>query len=103
MLKNFSIPFHSSGIKGELATPTGVAILANLVDEYGLELPVMEMDNAGRGAGTFKLQDRPNFLTLTLARVLGSRGGEGGECVKVLETNVDDVSGEVLGYTLERL
>ncbi len=30
-------------------------------------------------------------------------GGEGGECVKVLETNVDDVSGEVLGYTLERL
>jgi pyridinium-3,5-bisthiocarboxylic acid mononucleotide nickel chelatase len=104
MLKNFGIPFHSSGIKGELATPTGIAILANLVDEYGLELPVMEIDNTGRGAGTFKLPDRPNFLTLTLARVsgMGARG-EGGECVKVLETNVDDVSGEVLGYTLERL
>ncbi len=102
MLKNFGIPFHSSGVEGELATPTGIAILANLADEYGLEFPVVEIENTGMGAGTFKLGDRPNFLTFTLARVLGTRD-EGGEYVRVMETNVDDVSGEVLGYTLERL
>ncbi len=97
ILRKFKIPFRFSG-KGELATPTGVALLANLVDSYESELPVMQIDAAGIGAGSFNLPD-PNILRIMKC----SQGKLQKEFVSVLETSLDDVSGEVLGYALERL
>lgn len=97
ILRKFKIPFRLSG-KGELATPTGVALLANLVDSYESELPVMQIDAAGIGAGSFNLPN-PNILRIMKC----SQSKLQKEFVSVLETSLDDVSGEVLGYTLERL
>ncbi|MDI6654304.1 MAG: LarC family nickel insertion protein, partial [Candidatus Hydrothermarchaeota archaeon] len=97
ILKKFKIPLKFSG-KGELATPTGVALLANLADSYELELPVMRIDAVGIGAGSFNLPN-PNIL-----RIMKCKHEElPKEFVSVLETSLDDASGEVLGYTLERL
>ena len=97
ILKKFKIPFKFSG-KGELATPTGVALLANLADSYESESPVMRIDAVGIGAGSFNLPN-PNIL-----RILKCKHEElPKEFVSVLETSLDDASGEVLGYTLERL
>ncbi|MEE9564842.1 MAG: nickel pincer cofactor biosynthesis protein LarC [Candidatus Hydrothermarchaeaceae archaeon] len=95
ILRRFKIPFYFSKEEGELATPTGVALLANLVK---FEEPRnFEVETIGAGAGFFDLE-MANVLRLMIGK---SRPHE--ESVSVLETNVDDVSGEVLGYTLERL
>lgn len=95
ILRKFKIPFYFSKEEKELATPTGVAILANLVK---FEEPYnFEVETIGTGAGSFELE-MPNVLRLMIGKL---RPRE--ESISMLETNVDDVSGEVLGYTLERL
>lgn len=97
ILKKFKIPFIFSG-KGELATPTGVALLANLADSYELEPSAMRIDAIGTGAGSFNLPN--NILRIMKCSSLNKLPKE---FVSVLETSLDDVSGEVLGYALERL
>ncbi|MEE8167386.1 MAG: nickel pincer cofactor biosynthesis protein LarC [Candidatus Hydrothermarchaeales archaeon] len=94
ILRKFEIPFHMSG-EGELATPTGIAILANLATFS--ELPPAKITAVGVGAGTKDI-GMPNVL-----RILLCETGLPTEAVSVLETSIDDVSGEVLGYTLEKL
>lgn len=95
ILKKFKIPFYFSKEEKELATPTGVAILANLVK---FEEPAnFEIETIGTGAGSFDLE-MPNMLRLMIGKLLPRE-----DSISMLETNVDDVSGEVLGYTLERL
>lgn len=95
LLKKFKIPFYFSSEEKELATPTGVALLANLVK---FEEPTnFEIETIGTGAGSFDLE-MPNMLRLMIGKLLPLE-----DSISMLETNVDDVSGEVLGYTLERL
>lgn len=95
ILKEFKIPFYFSEEEFELATPTGVALLANLVK---FEEPAnFEVETIGTGAGGFDLKN-PNVLRVMIGKIQPQD-----ESVSMLETNVDDVSGEVLGYTLERL
>lgn len=95
MFKRYKIPFKMSHAGRELATPTGVALLANLAAFE--EPPVFKLKASGAGAGSFELPF-PNVLRLMLGEVQNEK-----EKISVLETNVDDVSGEVLGYALERL
>lgn len=95
ILKRFKIPFCFSEDEKELATPTGIALLANLAT---FDSPKnLKIDTIGSGAGSFDLK-MPNVLRLMIGK---SKQGE--ESISSLKTNVDDVSGEVLGYTLERL
>ena len=95
ILKKFKIPFYFSKEEKELATPTGVALLANLVK---FEEPTnFEIETIGTGAGSFDLE-MSNMLRLMIGKLLPLE-----DSISMLETNVDDVSGEVLGYTLERL
>jgi uncharacterized protein (TIGR00299 family) protein len=95
ILRKFKIPFYFSEDEFELATPTGVALLANMVE---FEEPGnFEVEATGTGAGGFDLKN-PNVLRVMVGKL---RPHE--DSVSMLETNVDDVSGEVLGYTLERL
>lgn len=94
LMRKFKIPFCFSNETAELATPTGVAILANLAE---FDAPRnFEVETIGIGAGSFDLK-MPNVLRLMIGKARRE------ESVSMLETNVDDVSGEVLGYTLERL
>ncbi len=84
----------------ELTTPTGAAILAANVSEYG-PLPAMRILGVGHGAGTRELSDRPNLLrvvagteraTVHRAPVELAETGDGGEHCVVLETNIDDMN-----------
>ncbi|MBX7105311.1 MAG: nickel pincer cofactor biosynthesis protein LarC [Gemmataceae bacterium] len=92
------VPLASSPIAGELTTPTGAAILTTLVDEW-TESPAMTIAKIGVGAGTKEFPGLPNVLRV----FVGEAAGAGQDAVWVLETNLDDVTGETLGYAQERL
>lgn len=64
ILKEEKIPFYSSGIKKELVTPTGAAIVAGIVDEFG-DMPSMEAKAIGYGAGTRDLEI-PNMVRMVV-------------------------------------
>ena len=83
----------------ELATPTGACMLASLAKSPASHYPRMAITAVGYGAGTRDLEGVANVLKL----VRGARDELGHDTVKVLETNVDDVPGEVLGSMVERL
>jgi uncharacterized protein (TIGR00299 family) protein len=97
--KNFA--FHGGPIESELATPTGVAILVNLADEVARFYPPIVPLKVGYGAGTKDFAEFPAVLRITLGNLADQ--GLVGEDIVVLDTSVDDVTGEVLGYTIDRL
>jgi len=123
MLQGSNIPLISENINTELITPTGMAIIKSLSEDYG-QMPKMTIDRVGYGAGkreTGRLNslrvvlgnlvtdDIDNNITKTeiakevdkTADTFKSRN-EGDEII-VLETNIDDSTPEILGYTMERL
>jgi pyridinium-3,5-bisthiocarboxylic acid mononucleotide nickel chelatase len=101
ILQSRNFPFQGGPIEAELATPTGVSILVNLVDEVTHFYPAMAPLKVGYGAGTKEFVQMPAVLRFTLGDSLDN--GLVKEEIAVLETNVDDASGEVLGYTLDKL
>ena len=86
--------------EGELLTPTGALILASFVDEFG-PAPAMRASAHGYGLGRRVLGSRPNAARLTRGQPVDVAGV--GSEVAVLETQVDDVTGELLGHVVERL
>jgi pyridinium-3,5-bisthiocarboxylic acid mononucleotide nickel chelatase len=101
ILQSKNFPFHGGPIEAELATPTGAAILVNLADEVSRFYPAIVPLKVGYGAGTKEFKEMPAVLRLTLGESaeLGTLGDE----IAVLETNIDDVTGEVLGYAIDKL
>lgn len=98
------IPLASCSVPAELTTPTGAAIAATLVDQFG-PLPPMQIETIGYGAGTRDLEDRPNVLRLMVGQVADPALAAPIERdqVRILETNLDDVPGEWIAYCKERL
>ena len=92
ILRAKNIPFFKRH-RGELATPTGIAILSCLVEEFSEELPIARILSIGRGAGRAELGSAPNVLQLYLCESSALEK----EQISLLETSIDDVSGEVLG------
>ena len=86
----------------ELVTPTGAAIISELADSFGT-MPVMTIDKIGWGAGT-KILKIPNLLKVTLGyqETVSDNYTEQDE-IMVLETNLDDCTGEMLGAAMESL
>ena len=82
--------------EAELVTPTGAAIAATVVEEWG-GLPPLTLERVGYGAGTKELTDRPNVV-----RVLLGTAATGTTQVVVLETNLDDLSPELVPDAIER-
>jgi uncharacterized protein (TIGR00299 family) protein len=100
ILKSKGYPFKGGPVEGELATPTGVALLVNIVDEVTEILPLIKPIKVGYGAGFKELPETPNVLRL----IYGEQKTQYiQEDVYVLETNIDDVQGEVLGHVIEKL
>lgn len=99
------IPIYSTEIEGELITPTGAAIISTVCDEFGA-IPEMQIEKIGYGAGTREYQDFPNVLRLMLG--VGSfNTKEKGQRTKdenliLIETNLDDISPQILGFVMER-
>jgi len=94
------IPLAESSIRCELTTPTGAAILAALADGFG-PVPAMTIEQIGCGAGQRDLDEQPNLLRLLVGRTTST--GAAADRVCVLETNLDDISGEMIGYCTTRL
>src|SRR5262249_33628688 len=82
---------------------TGAAILTTIVQEW-IEQPVMTIERIGHGAGRREFVEQPNLLRLFVgtAPEPDSCGAEVDQ-VWVLETNLDDLPAEVIGYCYERL
>jgi uncharacterized protein (DUF111 family) len=95
LAKGFEIRY--SRIARELTTPTGAAIVTTLAGASGPP-PSMVLDAVGYGLGRESGGDLPNALRLMLGRAEGS----GLEEVVLLETNLDDLTGEATGYLLEK-
>src|SRR5688572_12168042 len=96
------VPLASFECEGELTTPTGAAIVAALVNEFG-PVPAMTVERIGYGAGQKDFK-HPNLLRLLMGdSAKPASGGMEGDTITLLETNLDDATGESIGYCIERL
>jgi uncharacterized protein (TIGR00299 family) protein len=110
------IPLATLDVEGELTTPTGAAIVAALADDFG-PLAAMTVDRIGYGAGQ-KDFPQANILRLLIGESVSS--GEVGltagqsnsqrplhpphiESITLLETNLDNATGETMGHAVESL
>jgi uncharacterized protein (TIGR00299 family) protein len=93
------IPLVDVPIEAELTTPTGAAILKTVVDRFG-PLPEMSIQSIGYGAGTKDFGERANLLRLFVGT---AETRAESDCVILLETNLDDVSPEIIGFAKRRL
>ena len=101
ILRDYDIPFKGGPVEKELVTPTGISILANLVTEFITVYPAMTINTEGYGAGKYEFHGIPNVTRVIVGDSIRRKFYED-EIIK-LETNVDDVTGEVLGYTMNKL
>ena len=89
-------PIYGGGVKGELCTPTGAALLKHFATEFG-EMPVMRVSTIGYGMG------KKDFKTANCVRALWGETEERNDAVLELSCNVDDMTGEEMGFAMERL
>ena len=99
IFKNSYLKIKGNDANDELTTPTGACILANLTNTCMDYYPTMKIDSIGYGAGQKDFQNFSNVLKL----VRGSTNNLESDSVKILETNVDDISGEILGNLIEKI
>jgi pyridinium-3,5-bisthiocarboxylic acid mononucleotide nickel chelatase len=92
------IPLADFQVKGELTTPTGAGFLKALASEYG-QIPPLSIVKIGYGAGK-KDFDHPNVLRAFLFRETPEAVRE---TIKVLECQLDDITGEALGYAMTKI
>ena len=97
--KNFAI--KGGPVESELATPTGASIIVNLADEVSRFYPEMAPLKVGYGAGGKEFSEIPNVLRITVGKPV--ENGLVKDQIAVLETNIDDVSGEIVGHVVDRL
>jgi uncharacterized protein (TIGR00299 family) protein len=93
------IPIAPSSVEAELTTPTGAAIAAAAASDFG-PLPAMRIERIGCGAGSRDLDEQANIARLLVGVTEDSIGSDQ---VWMLETNLDDMSGELIGHATSRL
>jgi uncharacterized protein (TIGR00299 family) protein len=98
------VPLAECAIAMELTTPTGAAIVAGLADAFG-PLPSMTIRKIGYGAGSCDLTQQANILRLVVGETIDASADNAAvvEQVCLLETNIDDAPGELIGYCIDRL
>jgi hypothetical protein len=101
LLAAAEIPMLPEG-EGELTTPTGAAILAAVVDDFG-PLPPLRLRAIGYGAGTKELRDRANVLRVTLGEPIGVVDAPAAGDIVLVEANVDDMSPQLIGPLFDAL
>ena len=90
------VPIYGGSISGELCTPTGAALLKHFVDSFG-DMPVMKVSAIGYGMG------KKDFPRANCVRAMLGTTQEQGETVAELCCNVDDMTGEAIGFAMEQL
>ena len=96
-------PFYSTDIVGELVTPTGAAIITTVCADYG-PIPRLKLEHTGYGAGTREYQKFPNALRVLVGEEEKGSGKaivEADERLWMIETNMDDISPQILGHVME--
>lgn len=97
IVQAYGLSLHLTGIEGELVTPTGAAIVAAI--QTSDKLPEkFTIQKIGIGAGK-RQYERPSLLR---AMLISSREAQE-DCIYKLESNIDDCTGETLGYVMQRL
>jgi uncharacterized protein (TIGR00299 family) protein len=94
------VPLAPLGVEGELTTPTGAAIVAALADEFG-PLPAMTIERIGYGAGQ-KDFPQPNLLRILVGTTTQTSSPQI-DSIVLLETNLDNATGESIGHAVDRL
>jgi uncharacterized protein (TIGR00299 family) protein len=97
LMAMIAAPVRASAAPGELVTPTGAAIVTTLA---AFERPEMTVERVGYGAGTRDPEGRPNVLRLWLG---ASPDGRGTRAMLLIETNIDDMTPEMLAYVQAKL
>ncbi len=99
------VPIYSSGVEGELVTPTGAAIVSTIASGYG-PFPSFKFGRIGYGAGAKEFAGHPNvarlFVGEKLEAVKAEAGQPGDELVSILEANLDDMSPQLYGYFVDQ-
>ena len=90
------VPIYGGRIRGELCTPTGAALLRHFANEFG-DMPVMTVSAIGYGMGN------KDFEEANCVRVMIGETGRGTDEIIELDCNIDDMTGEELGYAFEKL
>ncbi|WP_407432142.1 nickel pincer cofactor biosynthesis protein LarC [Methanobrevibacter sp.] len=89
--------FKGGPVSSELATPTGCAIYAELCDEINEFIPLIQSDKVAYGAGS-KDFDHPNVLRIIQTKTINEN-----DKIDVIETNIDHLTGEEIGYLFDLL
>ena len=89
-------PIYGGGVRGELCTPTGAALLKHFATRFG-DMPAMALEKTGYGMGA-KDFERANCLRAMLGET-----AEGGETACELRCNLDDMTGEEIAFAAEAL
>ena len=100
IFKDSEIIIQGGSVTEELTTPTGASILVNLTKTCSEFYPPMKIDSIGYGSGSKDFGTFPNVLKIVSGKTKTSLVKD---TVQILETNVDDVSGEVLGNMIEKI
>jgi hypothetical protein len=90
------VPIYGGQIRGELCTPTGAALLKHFATEFG-DMPVMKTQAIGYGMG------KKDFEAANCVRVLLGESGDEKDVVVELDCNVDDMTGEEIGFAMEQI
>lgn len=90
------VPIYGGGIRGELCTPTGAALLKHFADRFG-DMPVMTTRVIGYGMG------KKDFEAANCVRALLGEREDRSDIVWELSCNVDDMTAEQIGFAMERL
>ena len=103
LLARRGAPSRGIADRKELATPTGVALMTALADEFG-PMPALTVQSVGYGAGTADIPGRPNVVQVVVG-IEAERPvtPDPGQPVQLFETNVDDATGEVIAHTIAAL
>lgn len=94
ILKN--VPVYGGKIQSELCTPTGAALLKHFVEDYG-DMPTMKISKIGYGMG------KKDFERANCVRVMLGESTDPKDAILELNCNIDDMTGEEMGFALERL
>ena len=99
------LPVYSSGVEGELVTPTGAALASTLASGFG-PFPPMKVSVIGYGAGEKEFHHHPNLARLFVGERVevdeAHKGLPGEELVSVIEANLDDMSPQLYGHFLDQ-
>ena len=99
IFKNSNLNIQGNNSKEELTTPTGACILVNLTNNPVQHYPSMNVSSIGYGAGQKDFKGFSNVLKI----IQGVQSNFDMDSVKILETNIDDISGEILGHLIDKI